>query len=485
MRGIAYQAAVLSISRIANFGLMIVSPLILVRFLSVADFGRYREFLLYASVLQSIATFSVPDSLLYFIPLHPRSPWRVVDETASLTGIISLSVVGLFVGVDLLVPHGGLVGPYLIPVCVYVLLFVNLDWWETFWVARRQTIAVFAYTAGRLIARMTVVVCVAVITRDVMETIWSLVALEAIRLLGSFVAWRRMDESASEPALGDIRRQQLIFCVPLGFATITYMLSRNLGNLVIAKYLGAAALAVFTIGTYGEPIILALRNSISQVVLTEMVRRSGSSRAEAIVLWSRTTVVNCLLLFPAAALVAWYAEPLVVKAFGAAYRPAVPVLQWYSLVIVRSCFDFAPLLRSINKTRPFITAGIVTAIVNGVALWLLIPRIGVVGAAIGLVIAYWFECIYLAVSVNKLYGVGWRALVPWWAVLKVAVCAVLSAAIAFGITYNLRESLLGVLIGAAIYGVAFVVLLRFSGLDEARSVLTWVRGLIPVPARGS
>ena len=100
-------------------------------------------------------------------------------------------------------------------------------------------------------------------------------------------------------------------------------------------------------------------------------------------------------------------------------------------------------------------------------------------------LAYWFECIYLGISVNKLYGVGVRALVPWYAVFKVFACAVLAAGIAFGITYNLRETLLGVLIGAAIYGVAFVVLLRFSGLDEAQSVLAWVKGLIPVPARGS
>jgi O-antigen/teichoic acid export membrane protein len=484
MRNIAYQAAVLSISRIANFGLMIISPLILVRFFTVSDFGHYREFLLYASLLQSVATFSISDSLLYFIPLHPRSPWRVVNETAALTAMFSFSVVGCFVLVDLAVP-GGLVGPYMVPVAVYVLLFVNLDWWESLWVAQQNTVAVFAYTAGRLIARMSVVACMAILTRDVMETIWALIALEGIRLLGSFIGWRRADQAKTEPELADIRRQQLLFCVPLGFATITYVISRNLGNVVIARYLGAAALAQFTVGTYGEPIILALRNSISAVVLTEMVRRGERSRDEALTLWSRTTVVNCMLLFPAAALVALYAEPLVVKAFGVAYLPAVPVLQWYALVILRSCFDFAPLLRSINKTRPFITAGAYTAVVNAVTLWVLLPRIGVTGAAIGLVVAYWVECFYLAFVVNRLYQIGWANLVPWWSVLKVSGCAVVAAALAFAVTYELRETLLGAILGAVVLGAAFVIALRVARLAEAESVLLWLKGLVPAAIRWS
>jgi O-antigen/teichoic acid export membrane protein len=57
MSEIGNRAAILTLSRLANYGLMLVSPIVLVRLLSVADFGRYREFLLYASILQSFAVF--------------------------------------------------------------------------------------------------------------------------------------------------------------------------------------------------------------------------------------------------------------------------------------------------------------------------------------------------------------------------------------------------------------------------------------------
>ena len=105
MRGMAHQAAILSVSRIANYGLMIISPIVLVRFLTVTDFGRYREFLLYASLLQTAAYFSLSESLLYFVPLHPASMWRVVRETMFLTAVISLFIVGVVVAFHFLIPE--------------------------------------------------------------------------------------------------------------------------------------------------------------------------------------------------------------------------------------------------------------------------------------------------------------------------------------------------------------------------------------------
>ncbi len=470
MRRFAHQAALLSIARMANFGLMIISPLVLVRFLTVTDFGRYREFLLYVSLLGSIASFAISDSLLYFIPQHPRSPWRIVRETTVLTAIISSAVVLAFVAVDLLVP-GGLVGPYLVPVAFYVLLFVNVDCWETFWIATRRPTAVFAYTAGRLTARMLVVVCVAVMTTNVSAIIWSLIALEALRLLGATIAWQAIERSRDEPALADIRREQLKFCVPFGVATVLGLLNRNLGNVVITKYLGVIALAQFSIGTYADPIILIVRNSITSVILPELVRLATQSKDAALRFWHRSVVINCMLLFPIASMMAWYAEPLILKLFGGNYRPAVPVLQWYALVVVRSCFDFSPLLRAINKTRPFMTVGLVAVLVNGVTLAILLPKIGVVGAAIGLAATSLADALYQGYCVIRLYRCGFRRLLPWATLLKITYCTILAAVVAFGFTWELRRTFAGSIYGSLLYGAVFTTLLLAARVDEASLLL--------------
>jgi O-antigen/teichoic acid export membrane protein len=478
MRGIATQAAVLTISRLAGYGLMIISPIVLVRFLTVTDFGRYREFLLYASLLQTVAAFAISDSLLYFVPLYSASTSRVLRQTTILTAAISSAVVGAFIIVDLMVP-GGLVGPYLLPVALYVLFYVNLDWWENFWVATRRPLPVFVYTAVRLIARLVVVVCAAVVTRDVWVIIWSLIVLEGLRLIGSFIAWKTADRSRVEANISGITRQQLNFCVPFGLATVIGLVCRNLGNIAVVKVLGAAALAQLAIGTYAEPIILALRNSISTVILPELVRRGGRAQAEALELWHRTVVVNCVLLFPTAIALAWYAEPLVVKAFGATYRPAIPVLQWYGLVIVRSCFDFSPLLRAVSKTRPFITAGVLAGLGIALLLALLLPHYGVVGAAMALAAASFIDAAYLGYIVKREYRCGWRKLIPWRTVAKVTLCAAAGAAIAFGVMSPAHGTFPGAVCGTILYGAVFVVLLLAARVDEVTTLLRRLRTMAP------
>src|SRR5262245_35213410 len=154
------QAAVLTATRLANFALLLLSPVVLVRLISVREFGHYREFVLYASLLQSLAAFSIPESLLYFIPRHAQSPWRVVRHSVLLTAATSGLVVIVLIAADLLM-NRTLVGPYLLPLSLYVLFLVNLDFWEVFLIATRRAKLVVGYTAVRLGSRMLVAVTAA------------------------------------------------------------------------------------------------------------------------------------------------------------------------------------------------------------------------------------------------------------------------------------------------------------------------------------
>src|SRR5262245_3071675 len=172
MAPLAHRAAYLSLARLANYGLMLVSPIVLARVLTVEDFGHYREFLLYGTVLQSLGGFAIGDSLLYFIPAHPQSPWRIVRQTAVLTFCATLATSIAVVVFDL-ATGGAVVGAFLWPLVLYLMLSTNLDFWEMYWLANHRSAAMFAYSAGRLLVRLLVVTIVATATRDVAAIIWS------------------------------------------------------------------------------------------------------------------------------------------------------------------------------------------------------------------------------------------------------------------------------------------------------------------------
>lgn len=479
MAGVGNRAAVLTLSRLANYGLMLISPVILVRLLSIEQFGRYREFLLYGSVLQSIAVFSISDSLLYCIPANPASRWRTVRQTIVLIACSSLITVGCVAVLDR-ASGGRILGPLLLPVCLYTLFCSNLDFWDFFWVATDRPGLLFVYTSCRLAARVAVAITVAALTHDVADIIWALIALEGLRVLGAAMVVMAKDRSAAEPPLAEPWREQLRYCLPSGTASVLSTLKSNLSSIVVTQALGAVAFAWYSVGKYGEPIVITLRNSVSAVVLPEMVQRHRESLAESLALWKRATVVNTILLFPVVAVVTRFAQPLVETVFGRSYAPAALVLQLYMVGVVRECFDFAPALRALNRTRSLVEATVASLAACGLMLAILIPAgAGVAGAMAAVVIGMVMEAVWLGWATMRHFRVGLGELIPWRSTGRVTLAAALAAVVLATSAWTDTFGPAGMVLGSAVYLVAFALLLLALRVPEAFGLIAWARRLVP------
>lgn len=477
MSGLGNRTAILTLSRLASYGLQLLSPIFLVRLLTVEDFGRYREFLLYAAILQAFAQFSINDSLLYCVPANPQSPWRLARQTALLTVCSSVLVVLVLVALDT-GTGGRLVNGYLVPLVAYTLFSVNLDFWEYFWLANGRAQPVFFYSAGRLAVRVLVVVVTASLTHDFRAVIWALVALEGARLVAAGIAMLVFDRSRREPSLSEPWRDQLRFCIPSGTASLLAMLNRNISNVIVARSLGAVALAQYAIGRFGEPVVATVRNSVSAVILPEMVRKGNQTGSTALVLWQKATVVNAIMLFPIVVLVARYAQPLVVMVFGASYLSAALIMQIYMLVVIRECFDFAPALRAVNRTRPLVESNVAGLLVCAVAMVLLIPVAGLAGAMIAFVIASYVDVTWLGWRTLQAYGVRVRDLLPWWSIARTALAAAVASVLIANSVWTDVFGRAGIVLAGLAYVAAFALLLQVMRVPEAMVLQAWGKRLV-------
>jgi len=471
--GIIKRSAIISITRILNQGLMIISPVILVRLLSVEDFGRYREFILYSSLLAGIAGFGINTSLLRFIPSDPPMRWRFVNQALLMTLTMSGLLVGGMLALDAVLP-GELVGPYAVPIALYVLLFVNFDFWEHFWLADRRTMAVFGYTSGRLIARILVVVTTAALTRNVTMIVWALVALELVRLVASVLAWHSLqarDWHRHAPAERGLWRAQLRYCAPFGASLILVNSNKALASLFVAKLMGPVALAHYAIGTYVQPIIVALRNSLSDVLLSEMSARERSGAADPLRLWRRSGVVMLAILLACAVVLAKYAHIIITTVFSDEYRSAVPVFQIYLLVLVRESLDFSVPMRAISRTAPILHGNMLGITVNALLLSTLLPIFGLLGAVSAYVVSRFAEGMYLGWQLRRAYGVGWNRIGNWGDLAKVLVAALLASAVLYGSFWTDALGLPGVLAGGAAYALVFACLLLLLRIPEFIALL--------------
>jgi O-antigen/teichoic acid export membrane protein len=473
MTSLTRQAVIVSASRFINQGLMVISPVILVRMLSVEQFGGYRAFLLYTTLVGNLAAFSLANSLLYFIGLQPDAAWGYVRRIVLSLAVTSVIAVAGFVVVDAALPEP-LMKDHLWAGALYVLFYVNVDFWEFLWLAQKKPTAVFAYTAGRLLLRITVVIAAAALTRDVAVIVWSLVVLEGLRLLASVYWWRRLAQGRDTQPMKVSWREQLEFCVPSGLAVFVTTFNSSLGGMFINQQLGEAALALFVVAGYVIMIVYPLRNSISDVLLPQMASQAAAQRNGWLALWQRSVVLFAILLLPMAVLLGRYAELFIVTVFSEKYRDATVLFQLHCVLLALSCFDVALALRAINRTRALVVANFVCVAVNVGGMLLLMPRLGAAGAGIALVLSAAAGLVYLLRVVGRLQGLSMAELLPVKRLGQVAAAGGVAALAIVPAFWTEWLGIAGAILAGVLYCVVFVVVLAAMKVEEAAWLLRMI-----------
>jgi O-antigen/teichoic acid export membrane protein len=426
------------------------------------------------TVLSGIAAFGISSSLLRFVPRDPVSGWRYVNQSIVLT-LAGSTLVGVLTLVLNTIFDGALVGEYALPAVIYTWLFVNFDFWEALWLAERRPFSIWGYTTGRLLARIAAVTVAAALTRDVSVIIWSLIGLETVRVLHAIHGWYGRNRVAPQGGAGSWA-ELLRYCVPFGFALILATLNKSLGGLFIAKMLGPVALAHYAIGSFVQPAITVLRNSVSDVLLGEMASRPRDDKAGVLALFRRSTVVVFILLISSGVLLARFADTLVTTLFSEDYRPAVPIFQLYVLALLRESFDYSIALRTLDRTGPMLRSNLLALVLNAGLMLLMVPYWGLIGAVVAFVIARFVEGAYLAQQTMRAYDIGLRDLADWPDLLKSTAAAAAAAVVLYGGFWTDSFGFAGVVVASAVYLLVFVVMLRLAGVPEITMVLRQAQG---------
>jgi O-antigen/teichoic acid export membrane protein len=463
MAGLAGRAAMVSIARFCNQGLALIGPIILVRLLSVHEFGEYRSFYLYVNIVTALAALAVNPTLLYFVPRQPESTWRIVRKSVGMVAATSLTTALLVYGAHW-VSGGQLLDERVNWIVLYVLLYVNVDFWEHLALARKKALAMLGYTISRLAVRMTTAIVVAALTRDAGTIIAALTIVEAVRLVISTAVWRKLADEKSEQPWRLSTREMLAQSLPVGLSVLIVTLNQQVGGIIVERIQGEAALAYFAIGGYVYLVVAVLRNSVSDVLLPEMVAEvRGSSILD---LWRRSTVIFSIMLLPIAILLACFAEPVVTTVFSAKYAAAVPVFQVYLILLLRESFDFDLALRAAGKPHVALQANVLALIVNIALALVLVPRIGLIGGAIALVTCRIAGAAYLALRVARISTTRIAQLLPWGCLARVVAAAALAAVALIPAVANPQYGWLAIIPASCVFALLFLVLLRAMNIAE-------------------
>jgi O-antigen/teichoic acid export membrane protein len=335
-----------------NFSILFLGPIFLVRILDLQTYGQYREFLLYTMLFANFLGFAINSNLLYFVPKEPGKERALITHTA----IFSFSA--CFIGILIIILCRNLIlakisYDFIFPLILYLIFFLNLDFWEMYWLGKKKSEIVLYYSSLRTLIRITVIILIAYFTQNIKFIIYSMIGVELVRFIFVLIYFIHI-RGFTKNLKYEIIKDQLTFIIPLGIASTIIYFSNQLGHLFISINLGVNFLALYTIGSYQMPILGIIRSSVTDVIFPEMVQRNKADLLEGLKLWQKKNFVSCFITFPVFIVLFFYAEVFIKVLFTESYLAATPIFRIYLFFMVRQCFEMSSPLRSLNKNKPFI-----------------------------------------------------------------------------------------------------------------------------------
>lgn len=459
------RSLVLSFSRLSNQAILLLSPVLLVRIISVREYGSYREFVLYSALICSVMTFGAAHSLPYFIPKYPeREKVWVTQVTLFILAASLVAIVGVWVVGDVIRSNTSF--DFVATLQLYIFFFMNLDFVELYWLAKKRTDYVLYYSSGRLLARIVVLLWAAIATRNARSIVEALVVLEVLRFTLVFAFSIRNRVFTTGINRSDMV-YQLSYFVPLGLGGVIEMLNRRMGQLFISTSVGIEALAMYFVGWFAVPIVNVFRGAIADVIFPEIMELKSANAKDALPLWQQATVWYCVLLFPITVLFAYYSDAIVIILFTEEYGASSRIFTVFSAMLVIACFDFHLPLRVRNANRFFVTANIVALLGNVMLIFPLYQLLGLIGPAIALVGSQMMMTMYLAYRVCLVYDIRVSNMLEWRKIAKIFFACVLCTPILVLGKFVVENLLVRSVLFGSIYVIAYLLVLKLAGVWDA------------------
>lgn len=463
MSSFVSRGVVLASARLLNQALALLSPLLLVRLLEITEYGRYRQFMATALFITSLAGFALAANLNYLIARSPeRQAVDITNACVLMFGMSVLSAFIVFIAREWIVPTE-IAGSWPL-LAAYVFLFLNLEVLVSYWLAHGRSAPVLGYTLAMTVWRMLILLGATVWLRDVEMIFVALVCAEAIKNLWIYV-WLRRRGLIVFRWDGGALREQVRLVAPLGAGSALYKLN-DFGKVVVGNQMGPAPLAIYTTAAYQVPLVHIVQGALADVIFPDMVKRARSDPAQGMLLWKRAQVLIFAVICPAWALLTYWAEPVVRILFTDAYVAAVPFFQVFLLLMLRQCFQFSTPLRSVADNASFAQANLVALLINVALIFSLMPRYGLWGPTLGLVLGQFWTSIHLGSRMVRRFRIPVSQLCQWRK-LGLSLLASLAAVAAMHASRAyLTASAAGSIASVAVFSLVYLVAARLILREE-------------------
>lgn len=262
-------------------------------------------------------------------------------------------------------------------------------------------------------------------------------------------------------------KEQLVYTAPLSLAVGTSVLNRHLDKWIVAAF-DPANFGTYAIAAQEVPLISIVPYAIGAALATRIVqafRRGDRDRVRAY-FHAQTTRMS-LVVIPAAMALILVADEMMVLLFTDAYALAAFPFQIYTVILLHRVAEYGLILRAAGDTRSMWFASMVLFLGNAALSAPLTYWLGMIGAALGALIANVFAWVFILWRIGDSFGTGLRGAFPWREYgLVFAVSTVLAAATGAAVAPLALAPAPALALKLALFTAAFLAAVRIGRLHR-------------------
>ena len=409
------SALTLALAGGIDYGLQLVVPFFLVRFLDPSVFGQYRFLWLMAGTALAIAPAFMPQALFYFLPrAEPANKGLLVGNVLVYLAAAACVVGAVTLGWNPLLPvmaenlffqtHS--ISTIFLALWVVASLFDVLPTAEerTHWHAR----AMIALS----VCRTLLLAGVAMVTSEVLWVVSAMLAVAVVKivLLAYYMHSRRQKTSWQLAGI----KMQLAYCLPFALCNTFLLLRIQADQWVVASMLLPAQYAVFSIAAAVLPVAPLISRPVINAMMPDLNRVQSRGDFTAVSqLIAKTNGAIALFLLPISGGLFAVTPELVDIVYTSQYRDAAPIMRVYLIGMMMAAFAVGYVLPALERGR-FAAINSAVSLVLSIVLSIVgINQFGMVGAALGSVLTMAISEFWSMQVVSRMLGIKMSELLAW------------------------------------------------------------------------
>ena len=468
------QTIWVAFGNLLSFGFAIVSSAVLSRYLSIEEYGLYKQIIFIYSTLLIVFTLGIPRAYSYFLVNVPLEEGKhVANKITNLLFIMGLSMsCCLYFGSEIIgkimnspcLPYQlrifSIVPALMMPTMGIenILITYKLSFYNTLFVV-----------LSKVFLLISIVIPVLTIKADcTMANLGFVVGSAAICLLSIILSQLPYKNINSRKNHTVGYKTIFKFSIPLFLAGIFAIMLQSVDSFFISRYFGTEVFAYYSNGAMELPFVSMITGATAAVLLpyfSKELKKHDTQEVQRVL--SNTISQSAKIIYPLVVFCWFFAYPIMDILYGVQYHQSAIYFRITSIINLFNVMVFAPLIIASGKVSRYAAVNFISTVIAYTLIYFMIQSgIDSEGVNWCSLICKVFNCILMFILIKKILNVRFTKFIPLRNLLVLLISSVLTGIFTYGFINIIRldSPFVILLTGLFIYFSIYLVI-AFRYLD--------------------